>query len=187
MTSNVSSSPLKQTFPLIIWTFTEGDGIESRLPFKIFSTLTETNFVKPKKSKYSKSEFKIFSTLLLCHQNSPFKIKSTQSASDCAHMSGHHARDLPPSKHIFMRERAMGPKYWWNRIYFFKHQKSKTIDKILRIAEKIDQTRRTETFVGMLQKLVLFLQQAADSNSKSDRYFLQHLNKCLVLLIYSGL
>ena len=32
---------LKQTFPPIIWIFTEdeGDGIESRLPFKIFSTL----------------------------------------------------------------------------------------------------------------------------------------------------
>ena len=31
----------KQTFPPIIWIFTEGegDGIESRLPFKIFSTL----------------------------------------------------------------------------------------------------------------------------------------------------
>ena len=30
-----------QTFPPIIWIFTEGegDGIESRLPFKIFSTL----------------------------------------------------------------------------------------------------------------------------------------------------
>ena len=32
---------LKQTFPNIIWIFTEGegDGIKSRLPFKIFSTL----------------------------------------------------------------------------------------------------------------------------------------------------
>ena len=32
---------LKQTFPPIIWIFIEGegDGIESRLPFKIFSTL----------------------------------------------------------------------------------------------------------------------------------------------------
>ena len=32
---------LKQTFPPVIWIFTEGggDGIESRLPFKIFSTL----------------------------------------------------------------------------------------------------------------------------------------------------
>ena len=55
-------------------------------------------------------------------QNCPLKIKSTQCARlararDCAHMSGHHARDLPPSKHIFMRERAekvkdaMGTKY----------------------------------------------------------------------------
>ena len=32
---------LKQTFPPLIWIFFEGegDGIESRLPFKIFSTL----------------------------------------------------------------------------------------------------------------------------------------------------
>ena len=30
---------LKQTFPPIIWIFTEGDGIESRLHFIIFSTL----------------------------------------------------------------------------------------------------------------------------------------------------
>ena len=39
MSSNVLPLHLKQTFPLIIWIFTEGDGIESRLPFKIFSTL----------------------------------------------------------------------------------------------------------------------------------------------------
>ena len=40
--SNVSSLHLKQIFPPIIWIFTkgEGDGIESRLPLKIFSTLT---------------------------------------------------------------------------------------------------------------------------------------------------
>ena len=33
------------TFPPIIWIFTEGtgDGIKSRIPFKIFSTLRETN------------------------------------------------------------------------------------------------------------------------------------------------
>ena len=39
--SNVLPLHLKQTFPLVIWIFTEGegDGIESRLPFKIFSTL----------------------------------------------------------------------------------------------------------------------------------------------------
>ena len=30
---------LKQTFPPIIWISTDGDGIKSRLPFKIFSTL----------------------------------------------------------------------------------------------------------------------------------------------------
>ena len=39
--SNVLPLHLKQTFPPIIWIFTEdeGDGIKSRLPFKIFSTL----------------------------------------------------------------------------------------------------------------------------------------------------
>ena len=41
--SNVLLLHLKQTFPPIIWTFTEGkgDGIETRLPFKIFSTLLD--------------------------------------------------------------------------------------------------------------------------------------------------
>ena len=44
MPSNVFSLLLKQTFTPIIWIFTEceGDGIESRLPFKIFSTLFHT-------------------------------------------------------------------------------------------------------------------------------------------------
>ena len=39
--SNVLPLRLKQTFPPMIWIFTqgEGDGTESRLPFKIFSTL----------------------------------------------------------------------------------------------------------------------------------------------------
>ena len=39
--SNILPLHLKQTFPPILWIFTEGeaDGIESRLPFKIFSTL----------------------------------------------------------------------------------------------------------------------------------------------------
>ena len=43
MPSNVLPLHLKQTFPPIIWICTEGegDGIESRLPFKIFSTLTQ--------------------------------------------------------------------------------------------------------------------------------------------------
>ena len=41
MPSNVLPLHLKQTFPPIIWIFNadEDDGIESRLPFKIFSTL----------------------------------------------------------------------------------------------------------------------------------------------------
>ena len=39
--SNVLPLHLKQTFQPLIWIFTEGegDGVESRLPFKIFSTL----------------------------------------------------------------------------------------------------------------------------------------------------
>ena len=43
MPSNILPLQLKQTFPPIIWIFTEdeGDGIESRLPFKIFSTLPD--------------------------------------------------------------------------------------------------------------------------------------------------
>ena len=42
MPDNVLPLHTKQTFPPIIWIFTEdeGDGIWSRLPFKIFSTLT---------------------------------------------------------------------------------------------------------------------------------------------------
>jgi hypothetical protein len=39
--SSVLPSHIKQTFPPIIWIFNEalGDGIQSRLPFEIFSTL----------------------------------------------------------------------------------------------------------------------------------------------------
>ena len=46
MPSNVLPLHLKQTFPLIILIFTEGEGygIESRLPFKIFSTLKQMFF-----------------------------------------------------------------------------------------------------------------------------------------------
>ena len=42
MLTNVLPLHLKQTFPPIIWIFTEGegDGIESRLPFKIFFYFT---------------------------------------------------------------------------------------------------------------------------------------------------
>ena len=41
MPNNVLPLRLKQTFPPIIWICTEGEGdrIESRVPFKIFSTL----------------------------------------------------------------------------------------------------------------------------------------------------
>ena len=43
MPSNVLPLRLKQTFPPIIWILTEGEGdeIQSRLPFKIFSTLLD--------------------------------------------------------------------------------------------------------------------------------------------------
>ena len=43
MPNNVLLLHLKQIFPAIIWIFTEseGDGIESRLHIKIFSTLTD--------------------------------------------------------------------------------------------------------------------------------------------------
>ena len=44
MPSNVLPFYLKQTFPAINLIFTEGDRIESRLPFKFFSTLTCTIF-----------------------------------------------------------------------------------------------------------------------------------------------
>ena len=47
--SNVLPLHIKQTFLLIIWIFTEGEGegIESRLPYKIFSTLpTIIDFLK---------------------------------------------------------------------------------------------------------------------------------------------
>ena len=43
MPSNVLPFRLKQTFPLMIWIFTEGDEIESRLPFKIFFTLNKNH------------------------------------------------------------------------------------------------------------------------------------------------
>ena len=42
--SNILPLHLKQTFLPIVWIFTggKGDGIESRLPFKIFSTLSKS-------------------------------------------------------------------------------------------------------------------------------------------------
>ena len=45
MPSNVLPLHLKQTFPSIIWIFTEGEGdeIKSRLSFKIFSALKDGN------------------------------------------------------------------------------------------------------------------------------------------------
>ena len=61
MLSNVLPLHLKQTFRPIIWTFSEceGDQIESRLPFKIFSTLHsmtwEVMFSKRHFRKFEKS------------------------------------------------------------------------------------------------------------------------------------
>ena len=57
------SLQLKQTFPPIIWIFTEGegDGIESSLPFKIFSTLINlprySKCVNPHYNPYELSRF----------------------------------------------------------------------------------------------------------------------------------
>ena len=39
MPSSVLPLHLQQMFPPIIWIFIKGDGIESRVPFKVFSTL----------------------------------------------------------------------------------------------------------------------------------------------------
>ena len=44
MPSNVLPFHLNQTFLHIIWIFTEGEEVESRLPFKIFCTLC-TDFI----------------------------------------------------------------------------------------------------------------------------------------------
>ena len=47
MPSNVLPLHIKQTFPPIIWIFTEGegDGIQSRLPLKIFFTLAKVQII----------------------------------------------------------------------------------------------------------------------------------------------
>ena len=58
--SNVLPFHLKQTFPSIIWIFTEGDGIESRLPFKIFSTLKASTYIFLGKVYYLKFIKKIW-------------------------------------------------------------------------------------------------------------------------------
>ena len=44
MPSNVLPLHLMQIFQPIIWIFIEGDGIESRLPFKIFSILQKSTW-----------------------------------------------------------------------------------------------------------------------------------------------
>ena len=53
MPSNVLPLHLKKTFLPIIWIFTEGEGIESRLPFKIFSNLREKS-IKTKKKMFAR-------------------------------------------------------------------------------------------------------------------------------------
>ena len=50
--SNVLPLHLEQIFPSIILFFTEGDGIKSRLPFIIFSTLNFVHTIKVKNPKY---------------------------------------------------------------------------------------------------------------------------------------
>ena len=68
MPSNVLPLHLKQTVPPIIWIFTEGesDRIESRLPFKIISTLATIKFAlkcnieiikKCRHQKWNRTEF----------------------------------------------------------------------------------------------------------------------------------
>ena len=64
--SNVLPLHLKQTFPPIIWILTEGDWIETRLPFKIFTTLswvscTLWNYVclKLKEAVYGKQQHQL--------------------------------------------------------------------------------------------------------------------------------
>ena len=54
MPSNVLPLHLMQTFPPIIWTFTEGEGdeIESRLPFKIFTTLKSCENLLLKQNRF---------------------------------------------------------------------------------------------------------------------------------------
>ena len=60
---NVLPLHLKQTFLPIIWIFTEGegdgDGIESSLPFKIFSTLRsmDSNYMGPKQIYFNLIKF----------------------------------------------------------------------------------------------------------------------------------
>ena len=67
MPSNVLPLPLKQTFPPIIWIFTEGDEIESRLPFKIFFTLLSNLYtvLKTEDDYYLKVVNNVCLTLLL--------------------------------------------------------------------------------------------------------------------------
>ena len=56
---NVLSLHLKQTFPPIIWTFIEGDGINFRLAFKIFSTFNEGIKMNPKKLSHASTTIRI--------------------------------------------------------------------------------------------------------------------------------
>ena len=60
--SNVLPYYLNQTFPPIIWIWTEdeGDGIKSRLPFKIFSTLIKS------KNDCNRWNFCVFIQMSLC-------------------------------------------------------------------------------------------------------------------------
>ena len=68
--SNVLPLHLKQTFPPIIWIFTEGkgDGIKFRLPFKIFSTLQVCNLLLIQFARVNKHS-KIFTRISLLYIN----------------------------------------------------------------------------------------------------------------------
>ena len=65
--SNVLPIHFKQTFPPIIWIFTEGDGIQFRLAFKIFSTSnTQSKYQKRTMFGSSALWLRIFSLLCTC-------------------------------------------------------------------------------------------------------------------------
>ena len=72
MPSNVLPLRLKQTFPPIIWIFTEGEGDEfkSRLPFKILSTLITHCLIKSVISKKGSSvKVDLFQKVFWCLSN----------------------------------------------------------------------------------------------------------------------
>ena len=77
-TSNVLPLHLKQTFPPTIWIFTEGDGIKSSLPFKIFSTLTFLSFwnLTSRKIDFLHSSFAKLIKTFLCLEKVCLSLKA---------------------------------------------------------------------------------------------------------------